>query len=310
MKILVTGGAGYIGSELVPQLLNEKFEVTVIDNLLYGVDGLIPCFPNKNFTLKNEDIYNSDFIKNNISNFDFIIHLAAIVGYPACKKNPSLANITNFEATKKIFNLAQVSNIPFIFASTNSNYGHVKNGHCTEDTPLSPVSIYGETKTNSEKIISCGTNFLILRFATAFGISNRMRLDLLINDFVFQAIKNKNLTVYEKNFKRSFIHVRDISQNIIFSLKNFSKLKNNIFNLGNEELNLSKKNIVEFLKTKIDFYLHFAEFEKDEDMRNYKIDYTKSKKAGFKSCTNLSQGVDELIEVCKNIKKISQYSNI
>lgn len=310
MKILVTGGAGYIGSELVPQLLHEKFEVTVIDNLLYGVDGLIPCFPNKNFILKNEDVYNSDFIKNNISNFDFIVHLAAIVGYPACKKNPELAINTNFKATKQIYNLAQESNIPFIFASTNSNYGHVKSGYCTEETPLSPVSIYGETKTNSEKTILSGTNFLILRFATAFGISNRMRLDLLINDFVFQAIKNKNLTVYEKNFERSFIHVRDISQNIIFSLKNFSKLKNNIFNIGNEELNLSKKNIVEFLKKKIDFYLHFAEFEKDEDMRNYKIDYTKSKKAGFKSYTNLNKGVDELIEVCKNIKKISQYSNI
>ena len=309
-KILVTGGAGYIGSVLIPALLQKDHEVVVVDNLMYGVDGLLLNFANKNFKLVRENILDSQYIKSNINKFEFIIHLAAIVGYPACKKQPELAINTNQIATKQIAELANNLNIPILYSSTGSNYGHVKSGICNENTPLNPISIYGETKTKAEIYIQETNNFLIFRFATAFGVSSRMRLDLLINDFVFQAIKNRNLTVYEKNFKRTFLHVRDIADNIIFGLENFNKVKNNIYNIGSNGLNFSKYEIAQLIKKKIEFYLHYADFGKDEDQRNYVVDYSKAEKAGFNSKITIDEGIDELIEVCKNIKYISQYSNV
>lgn len=309
-KILVTGGAGYIGSVLIPALLQKNHEVVVVDNLMYGVDGLLQNFINKNFRLVRENILDSGYIKSNINKFEFIIHLAAIVGYPACKKQPDLAVNTNQIATKQIAELANNANIPILYSSTGSNYGHVESGICNENTPLNPISIYGETKTKAEIYIQETKNFLIFRFATAFGVASRMRLDLLINDFVFQAITNRNLTVYEKNFKRTFLHVRDIADNIIFGLENYNKVKNNIYNIGSNKLNFSKYEIAELIKKRIDFYLHYADFGKDEDQRNYIVDYTKAEKAGFNSRITIDEGIDELIEVCRNIKYISQYSNV
>ena len=258
LNILITGGAGYIGSILVPKLLYKNHKVTVIDNLMFGIDGLLVNFANKNFKFINEDVYNSEFIKKNISNFDFVIHLAAIVGYPACKKYPELAVKINKVSTEQICNLLVKKSIPILYSSTGSNYGAVEGEICTEETPLNPVSIYGETKTAAELIASQTSNFLNYRFATAFGVSPRMRLDLLINDFVYQAIKNKNLTIYEKNFKRTFIHVIDIAENIIFGIEKFTDIKNNTFNIGSNEMNYSKAEIANIIKKKIPYYLHYA----------------------------------------------------
>lgn len=309
-NVLITGGAGYIGSTLVPILLNKNYKVTVIDNLLYTIDGLLSSFSNKNFFFVNEDIYDSKFLEKNVKYFDFIIHLAAIVGYPACKKKPEIAIRTNNFASQQLAELAYKYKKPVIFSSTGSNYGHVSSGICNEDTPLKPISIYGETKTAAESFFVKNKNFLILRFATAFGVSSRMRLDLLINDFVYQAVINHNITVYEKNFKRTFLHVKDIAESIVYGIENFEKIKNNIYNIGNDSLNLSKFEIVELIKKKIDFYVHYADFEKDEDQRNYIVDYSKCVRAGFKSNISIDEGIKELVEVCKNIKFLSQYSNI
>tara|TARA_Y100000590_G_C15733065_1_gene1017711 strand:- start:3244 stop:4182 length:939 start_codon:yes stop_codon:yes gene_type:complete len=310
LNILITGGAGYIGSILVPKLLYKNHKVTVIDNLMFGIDGLLVNFANKNFKFINEDVYNSEFIKKNISNFDFVIHLAAIVGYPACKKYPELAVKINKVSTEQICNLLVKKSIPILYSSTGSNYGAVEGEICTEETPLNPVSIYGETKTAAELIASQTSNFLNYRFATAFGVSPRMRLDLLINDFVYQAIKNKNLTIYEKNFKRTFIHVIDIAENIIFGIEKFTDIKNNTFNIGSNEMNYSKAEIANIIKKKIPYYLHYAEIGTDEDKRNYEVDYSKSKKAGFKTKVDIETGLNELIEVCKCLKIYSKYSNI
>jgi len=310
MNILVTGGAGYIGSVLVPKLLNKGYLVTVLDNLSFGLDGLLVNFSNKNFKLINESVYESKYIKENIAKYDFVIHLAAIVGYPACKKNPDLAVKINKDSTDQICELLIKKNIPILYASTGSNYGAVVGEICKEETPLNPVSIYGETKTAAENIVQNTNNYLNYRFATAFGVAPRMRLDLLINDFVYQAIKNKNLTIYEKNFKRTFIHVLDIADNIIFGMEKFTSLKNNVYNIGSNEMNFSKSQLADLLKKKISFYLHYAEIGTDEDKRNYEVDYTKAINAGFKTKIDIDSGLNELIKVCQHISIQNKYSNI
>lgn len=310
MNILVTGGAGYIGTVLVPKLLDDGHRVTVLDNLTFGLDGLLVNFSNKNFKLINESVYQSGFIKKNLDSFDFVIHLAAIVGYPACKKDPELAEKINKIATEQICDLLVKKNKPILYASTGSNYGAVVGEICNEETKLNPVSVYGETKTAAEKIVQGTNNFLNYRFATAFGVSPRMRLDLLINDFVYQAIKNKNLTIYEKNFKRTFIHVLDIADNIIYGMDQFNELKNNVYNIGSNEMNFSKFQLAGLIKKKINFYLHYAEIGSDEDKRNYEVDYTKAIKAGFKTKIDINTGLDELIKVCQHITVSNKYSNI
>ncbi|MBI1928724.1 NAD-dependent epimerase/dehydratase, partial [Candidatus Poribacteria bacterium] len=204
MKILVTGGAGFVGSVLLPKLFSKGYQVRVLDNLMYGGQGLLPHFINKNFEFICGDILDGDTVKESISDIDFIIHLAAIVGYPACKKQPELAKAVNLDATVNI-DKSRSKNQPIIFASTISNYGAVETGFCTEDTPLNPLTLYGETKTSAERQLLDSGNVVVYRFATAVGLSPRLRLDLLVNDFVYQSLKNKQLIVYEKYFKRAFI---------------------------------------------------------------------------------------------------------
>ena len=310
MKVLITGGAGYIGSVLVPILLKNNHKVTVIDNILYGCNSLINYFINKNFNFINHDIRDISSIKSELNKHDAVIHLAAIVGYPACKKFPTIAEEVNLEGTIKLHK-ALDKNIPFIYSSTGSNYGAVTDQICTEDTPLNPLTVYGETKTKAEKyMLENRENVVCYRFATAFGGSNRMRFDLLINDFVYQAVKNKNLVVYEKNFKRTFIHVQDIAKSFLFALENFSKMKADVFNVGIETMNYSKEQICLQIQNKIKFYLHFADFEKDEDERNYIVSYDKISKIGFKPEITLEDGLNELIEISKILQIENKYSNV
>lgn len=309
MKILVTGGAGFIGSMLIPELLKLKHDVRVIDNLMYGPEPLLENFFNNKFDFILGDATNSKDMHKAIENIDMVIHLAAIVGYPACKKFPDLAESVNFKSTELLCNLLN-KKTPIIFGSTGSNYGAITNEICTEKTPLNPLSLYGETKTRAEALIHNRGNSVCYRFATAYGVSRRMRLDLLINDFVFQAVKNKNLTIYEKNFKRTFIHVRDIVSSFIFAIDNFEKLKNEIYNVGSDKQNLSKQDIAEILEKKINFYLHYAEIGKDEDQRNYEVSYEKIKSMGFIPQISIDQGIDELIKATNLLNIFNKYSNI
>ena len=309
MRILVTGGAGYIGSMLVPQLLKLNHKVRVIDNLMYDPEPLLENFFNSNFEFIKGDVTNSKDLSNALESIDIVVHLAAIVGYPACKKFPVLAKSVNFKATELLCSLTN-KQTSIVFGSTGSNYGAISNQICTEETPLSPLSLYGETKTMAESIVHERGNSVCYRFATAYGVSRRMRLDLLINDFVFQAVKNKNLTIYEKSFKRTFIHVRDIVDSFIFAIDNFQNLKNEIFNVGSDKQNLSKQDIAEILKKKIDFYLHYAEIGKDEDQRNYEVSYEKIKSKGFVPKISINQGIDELIKTSRLLNIYNKYSNI
>jgi len=290
-KVLVTGGAGYVGSVLVPMLLEKGYDVTVFDSLMYGGDGILPLFHNDNFHFIKGDVRDGNALKKAISNADSIVHLAAIVGYPACKRDPVLAKQINEDSSKFIADNISPEQL-VVFTSTGSNYGAVTDEICTEETPLSPLTVYGETKTNAERhfLANKSCNVIIYRYATAFGVSPRMRLDLLINDFVYQMVKNNYLLIYEKDFKRTFIHVRDIARSIIFALENRHKMARQVYNVGDNGMNYSKEDIALILKKYKDYYLHFADSGKDEDQRNYEVSYKKNQQPWLPHSHRYTQG--------------------
>jgi len=307
MKILITGGAGYIGTSLISQLLNEGYDVRVFDNLMFGGNQLLPFFKNKNFEFQKGDVRDLDEVRNAVKSQDIIIHLAAIVGYPACRKNPKLAKEVNIDGVKNIIS-ATSKNQLVLFSSTGSNYGTVKD-ICTEDTPLNPLSLYGQTKTIAEKLLLNRGGVIIYRFATGFGVSPRLRLDLLINDFTYKAFTEGYLVIYEKHFRRSFIHVHDMGRACLLGLKNMKKMRNSVFNIGSEAMNYSKEDICEILKKKMDLYIHYAEIGEDADKRNYVVDYKKINNLGYRTTTTVEEGIDELISVFKIVDTKKPYSN-
>ncbi|GAI90784.1 unnamed protein product, partial [marine sediment metagenome] len=217
MKVLVTGGAGYVGTTIVPQLLAEGYKVTIFDNLMFGGDYIMPFFRNPNFSFVKGDIRDLSLLKKAIKDADVIIHLAAIVGYPACRKDPELAEAVNINGTKNLIKATSKDQL-ILFGSTGSNYGAVEE-ICTEETPLNPLSLYGQTKTLAEKMLLEERTTIAWRFATAFGVSARLRLDLLINDFTYKAITQGYMVIYEKHFMRTFIHVHDMGRAFLFGIK-------------------------------------------------------------------------------------------
>lgn len=307
-NILITGGAGCVGSTLVPILLNSGYKVRVLDNLMYGGMGLLTNFSSPNFEVVIGDIRNKKVVESALKNIDAIIHLAAIVGYPACDKYPQEAQEVNYKATKQL-NELRSKNILLIFASTGSNYGHVASGICTEETPLAPITNYGRSKTKAEEAIATSPNIIIYRFATAFGLSPRLRLDLLINDLTYQALKTKHLVVYEKDYRRTFIHLRDMSKSFIFALENSSKMIGQTYNVGDESMNAKKEDVVNILLQKLEFILNFTDSGSDADQRNYEVDYSKIKRLGFKTDISIEQGIDEMIKAFKVVTIKNPYSN-
>jgi len=300
----VTGGAGYIGCVLLPRLL-ENYKVRVLDNLTYGYDGIIPYINNSNLEFIKGDVRNTTSIKNSLKDVDFVIHLAAIVGYPACKSKPRLANEINYLGTKK---LASHCNVPILFASTGSNYGHIKE-ICDEETPLNPLTEYGQTKVKAEQEIQKSSDFIIYRFSTGFGLSPRLRLDLLVNDFLFKAMKDKELIVFEKDYWRSFIHVKDMADSLVFALENFERMNQEIYNVGSEELCITKVDVAWRIKKHVDFYLKFADFGTDPDERNYKVSFKKIRNHGFKIKYDLDYGIREMKKAFELIESRDYYYN-
>jgi len=306
-NVLVTGGAGYVGSTLIPELLNIGHSVRVLDILTYGGSSLLSNFGNPNFEFINGDATKESDLKAALKDIDVIIHLAALVGFPACKKNPELAEKLNVGSTQLLVDLKSDGQL-LIYASTGSVYGVVKDSLCTEETPTNAISIYGETKRRSE-VITLQSGGISFRFATAFGLSPRLRLDLLINNFVYQAIKNKQLIVYEKSFKRTFIHVKDMAYAFIFGMNNADKMKGEVYNVGSSSMNFTKEEVCQLIKKKIDYFLHFADFAEDEDKRDYEVSYVKMNKLGFKTSISMEQGIDELINAMAVIEIPNIYSN-
>ncbi|MBI2596907.1 NAD-dependent epimerase/dehydratase [Candidatus Daviesbacteria bacterium] len=307
--ILITGGAGYVGVPTVSLLLEKGYKVTVIDNLMWTGNVLLPFLSNTGFNFIKGDIRSKKELTDSFEDIDIVIHLAAIVGFPACRKYPKESREINVDGTQHVVDFAK-GKIPIIFASTGSTYGKIIEKYCTETTPLNPLSHYGKQKAEAEDIIKTNDSFIIYRFATAFGVSPRMRLDLLINDFAFRAVSEKTLIVYEKEFMRTFIHVKDMARSFLFALENFDKMNKEIYNVGDERLNVSKEEVCRLLQKYVEFYLHFVEVGHDIDQRDYMVDYSKIQKVGYDTTISIEEGIKELIKLSDIIKIENPYSNV
>ncbi len=307
--ILITGGAGYIGTALTQLLLQKGFHVRVLDSLRSGGSGIIPFFANQNFEFMKGDVRNKNDVMNALSGRDAVIHLAAIVGFPACRRDPELSYDINVNGTKNLVNCMK-GKIPLFFASTSSVYGKISDKICSEKTKINPLSEYGQQKSEAEKIVKKNKKFVMYRFATAFGVSPKMRLDLMPNDFVYRAVKEKSLIVYEKKFMRTFIHVRDMANSFLFALENYQKMKGEIYNVGDNVMNVSKEDVCLLIKKKVNYYLHFAEIDKDVEQRDYQVSYNKLTKLGFHTSISMEEGIDELIKVSGVLEIYDPYRNI
>jgi nucleoside-diphosphate-sugar epimerase len=310
MKILITGGAGYIGSLLTPHLLRENHEVTVVDSFMYKQTSLLDYCYHKNLTVINGDARDSDLMKKQLKNADAILPLACLTGAPLCARDPIAARSTNLDAIKFILE-HRSKNQRIIFPTTNSGYGVGEEGiFCTEETPLRPVSLYGKLKVEIENILLDSENCMTFRFATVFGMSPRMRLDLLVNDFTYRAVKDRFLILFEAHFKRNYLHVRDAVRAFNHGLDNFDTMKGQPYNVGLSEANLSKMELCLEIKKQIpDFYVTEAEIGEDQDKRNYIVSNEKIEATGFKTEHSLSQGIAELIKGYQIINK-NQFSNV
>ncbi len=309
-KILITGGAGYIGSVLTNLLVQEGFKVTVIDNLSYHQNSVLSLFSYPNFKFIKGDVCNYALMENLIASHDVIMPLAAIVGAPACDLHPAQAQAINYDAIDFILkNTTQ--NQKIIFPNTNSGYGiGEKNKACTEDSPLRPVSLYGRLKVEIEKKLLQSKKAVTLRLATVFGLSPRMRLDLLVNDFIFRALQDRFIVLFEEHFKRNYIHVKDVALAFLFALKNFDTMKGEAFNLGLTAANLSKRELCEKIKKLIpDFYIHSADIGTDPDKRDYIVSNAKIENLGWRPTKNLDDGIQEMISAYP-ILKINHLKNI
>jgi len=301
MKILITGAAGYIGSVLIDYLY-EKYDgnlskIIAVDNLLYNQTTLTQYCHKENFEFVKCDVRDYDKMLPLVQEADVIIPLACIVGMPACKKYPELTVSTNEDAVKWLANVTTDSQ-KIIFPTTNSGYGIGKEGiYCTEETPLTPISLYGKTKTEAEMALLKKGNAVTLRLATVFGISPRMRLDLLVNDFTYKAYKDRYIVLFESHFKRNFIHIRDIAYTFTFAIDNFERMKGQCFNVGLSSANISKGELCETIKTFIpDFYITESEINEDPDKRNYIVSNEKLESLGWFPKFTLESGISELLK--------------
>jgi nucleoside-diphosphate-sugar epimerase len=310
MKILVTGGAGYLGSVLVPKLLKRNYEVTVLDNFLFKQKSAENFKKFKNFNLIEGDVRDLNLLKKIANDFDFIFPLAALVGAPLCDKRPKEAKEVNEDSINYLINILS-DNVGLIIPTTNSGYGiGKKDVFCTEESPLNPISIYGSTKVNAEKFVMKRKNSISLRLATVFGMSPRMRIDLLVNYFVYKAVKEKKIEIFEGDFKRNYVHIDDVAEVFLFCIDNFNKLKSNIYNFGIENANLTKTELALKIKKYVPEFQFFKnEFTQDPDKRDYIVSNKKILFTGFKFKWDIDTGIKDLVEKIKELPE-GNYTNI
>lgn len=310
-KVLVTGGAGYIGSVLVPTLLAQGHQVTVVDSFIFGQASLLECCGNQNFKVVKGDVRDHDLIGKEIGRHDVIIPLAAIVGAPACNRCPETTKSVNLEAIRFVASKLS-SDQRVIYPVTNSGYGIGETGKfCTEESPLRPVSLYGRTKVEAEAILLDKGTAVTLRLATVFGASPRMRIDLLVNDFVYRAVYDRFVVLFEAHFKRNYIHVRDIANTMMFVMENYSSMKGQTYNCGLSDANISKRELCDKIKVLLpEFHILESEVGKDPDKRDYIVSNEKLGKKGWKPQFSLDDGIRELIKVYTIIRNGGRFDNL
>ena len=297
-NILVTGAAGYIGTMLCTELVSKGYSVTAVDKLKYDKNSLCHLFFNKNFKFIKEDVTKLNVMKKIIKGRDFIIPLEGLVGAPLCEKKKKEAIKINVKAIELIVKLAK-KNQKIIYPTSNSGYGiGQKSKFCDENSPLNPISLYGRTKAQAEKIVMQHNNFVAFRLATIFGYSYRMRTDLIVNNFVEKAVKTKRLDIFEPKFRRNFVHIKDVVKAFIFAIENFKKVRNNIFNLGLSSANITKIQLAQKIKKNLkNTKIVVNKFKSDPDKRDYFVSNKKIEKAGFKAKITLEEGIEELANI-------------
>ena len=293
MNILITGGAGYFGSELTDYMLKAGHSVVIIDNLMYDPTSLLRYTHDNNFRFIKGDVRNQKLLSEELKKADIIIPLAALVGFPLCDKDPRAAEEINYEHVAFLAN-NKTDEQKIIYPCTNSGYG-TSNGVCTEESPLNPVSLYGRTKVAAEDAVKAVDNFVTFRLATVFGPASRMRTDLLVNNFVLKALRERMLILYECEFMRNYVHIHDVCRAFMFVLDNWEKCKNETYNVGNDDVNMNKLQLAEKISEHIPLEIIKAEFNSDPDVRDYIVSSEKIFNKGFKCWYNLDDGIQQLI---------------
>ena len=296
-KVLITGAAGYLGSVLCEVLLREGYAVRALDNLFDGEANLFHLCPNPDFEFVRADARDEKALRPLLRDIDAIIPLAAMVGVGACDRDPMMTRSVNVEAIALLKKLRSPDQL-IVYPTTNSGYG-TQSGEtfCTEETPLQPISLYGETKAASERLLLQSPNAVCLRLATVFGMSPRMRLDLLVNHFVLAAVTDGSLTIFEKDFKRNYVHIRDVADCFVHCLQHRDAMTGRTFNVGLDSANCSKAELAMKVKEYVpNFYVHFAEIGTDPDKRNYIVSNERLRQAGFEAKRSLDFGIRELLK--------------
>lgn len=309
-NILVTGGAGYLGSILAPELLKLGHKVTVLDSFMFGQNSLLECCANDKFDVVKGDARDEDTLRSLLKSADYIIPLAALVGAPLCSRDKIGTVTINRDAIGSLSKLASKEQ-RIIMPTTNSGYGIGQKGvYCTEETPLNPISLYGKAKVEAERIVLDRGNSVSLRLATVFGMAPRMRIDLLVNDFTYRAVKDRFVVVFEGHFKRNYVHIRDVARAFIHVINNFDAMKNEPYNVGLSDANLSKLELCAEIKKQVpDFVYLEAPVGEDPDKRDYIVSNEKIERTGFKPAHSLEMGIKELIKGYRMITN-SKYSNV
>jgi nucleoside-diphosphate-sugar epimerase len=308
-KVLITGGAGYLGSTLTEQLLNNGYEVTVLDNLMYDQLSLLHLFKREGFKFELGDVRNKELLQKLVSEHDVIIPLAAIVGMPACKANPELTIAVNYQQVADVVEVLR-DDQKLILPNTNSQYGS-SDSIITEESPFNPLSLYAKTKCDAENTML--GNGVSLRLATVFGVSPRMRTDLLVNDFVYKSVVDGYLVLFEAHFKRNYIHVQDIARTFQFIIENYEACKGQAFNVGLSTANLSKLELAEKIKSHIpSLVIKQDDFKEDFDKRNYIVSNEKLESKGWKPIYDLDYGIKQLMSAYKFVvnKNNQNFTNL
>ncbi len=309
MKVLITGGAGYIGSILTEHLLARGDKVHVVDSLLHGDHSLFHFCANPNFEFSKGDVRDSQLMASAVKEADVIVPLAALVGAPMCARDPRLAKEVNFDAVVALSRLRSPSQL-IIYPNTNSGYGlGAGDAFCTEDSPLEPISVYGRTKCDAELALLETQNVITFRLATVFGTSPRMRIDLLVNHFTYAAVTDGYLVVFEAHFKRNYVHIRDVADCMLYAMDHRAKMVGRAYNLGLDDANLSKKQLCEKIQRHVPkFFVHYAEIGEDPDKRDYIVSNQRLREAGFEARRGLDDGIRELIKGYRTLP-LGRYRN-